>query len=94
MIKLLAAALVGAVLTSAGFLVTGHYQSDREIGRFKIERAFGGSTVIVLDTATGALHYSTPTWAGDEQGWVQTNRISLPTPWLTPRPSNSLSATR
>lgn len=93
MIRLVAAALAGAVFASACFLVTGHYGHSQP-GRFKIETAFGGSTVIVLDTATGALHYSTPTWAGDEQGWVQTNRISLPTPFFTPRPAKELSAAR
>jgi hypothetical protein len=45
-------------------------------------RRIGDLTFVTLDTVTGALHYSSPTYAGDEQGWVQTNRTEMHVPWI------------
>jgi hypothetical protein len=79
--RLLGAAMFGALLSYVAFSL-GSWQGRKEqIGRFQLHKT-GDSSFVTIDTVTGALHYSTPTYAGDEQGWVQTNRTELHVPWL------------
>lgn len=75
MIRFLIGGVVGAAIATAGFLVSGWHKT--EIGRFRIERVFGDSTFVTIDTATGALHYSSPGFAGNEEDWVQAIRTDL-----------------
>jgi hypothetical protein len=77
MMRLLVTAIVAALIACVAF----SFGSWHRTGRFRIER-LGDSTFVTLDTVTGALHYSGPTYAGDEQGWVQTNRAELHVPWI------------